>query len=120
MATLEARGIDAHVALGREGKTLVAVDPDTLPACPRVACVCGARRRARRRATHRMAKKLKSPQGRDTYAKCRRLSEGPNGWIKEVLGLRRFSFLGLEKAKGKWDLVCLALNVKRTAWVAPR
>ena len=41
------------------------------------------------------------------------LSESPNGWIKEVLGFRRFSLRGLNKVQGEWDLVCLALNVKR-------
>ena len=32
---------------------------------------------------------------------------------KEVLGFRRFSLRGLNKVQGEWDLVCLALNVKR-------
>ncbi len=29
------------------------------------------------------------------------------------MGFRRFSFRGLEKVQAEWDLVCLALNVKR-------
>ena len=41
------------------------------------------------------------------------LSEAPYGWIKHVLGFRRFSLRGLATAGGEWDLVCLALNVKR-------
>ena len=32
---------------------------------------------------------------------------------KHVLGFRRFSLRGLAKVRGEWDLVCLALNVKR-------
>ena len=36
-----------------------------------------------------------------------------NGWIKHVLGFRRFSLRGLAKVRCEWDLVCLALNVKR-------
>ena len=40
-------------------------------------------------------------------------SEAPNGWIKHVLGFRRFSLRGLAKVRCEWDLVCLALNVKR-------
>ena len=28
-------------------------------------------------------------------------------------GFRRFSVRGLNKVRGEWDLVCLALNVKR-------
>ena len=41
------------------------------------------------------------------------LSEAPHGWIKHVLGFRRFSLRGLAKVRGEWDLVCLALNAKR-------
>ena len=41
------------------------------------------------------------------------MAEAPVGWIKEVMGFRRFSFRGLEKVQGEWTLVCLALNVKR-------
>ncbi len=29
------------------------------------------------------------------------------------MGFRRFSLRGLEKVRGEWDLVCLALNVRR-------
>ena len=47
------------------------------------------------------------------YARRKWLSEAPNGWIKEVLGFRRFRLRGLNKVQGEWDLVCLALNVKR-------
>ena len=97
LATLEERGIDGYVALGREGKERVDVDSETLP------------------ATHRMGEKLASPEGRGLYAKRKWLSEAPNGWIKEILGFRRFSFRGLEKVRAEWYLVCLALNAKRMA-----
>ena len=35
------------------------------------------------------------------------------GWIKVVLGFRRFSLRGMAKARGEWNLVCLAVNLKR-------
>ncbi len=35
------------------------------------------------------------------------------GIIKEVLGFRRFSLRGMEKAAGKWTLVCIGYNLKR-------
>ena len=41
------------------------------------------------------------------------LSEAPNGWIKRVMGFRQFSVRGLAGVSGEWDLVCLALNVRR-------
>ena len=46
-------------------------------------------------------------------AQRRWLSGAPKGWVKEVLGFRRFSVRGRDKARGEWDLVCPALNVKR-------
>ena len=92
---LEERGIAGYVALGREGKKRAAVDP------------------AKRPATDRMKKKLETEAGRARYARRKWLSEAPNGWIKEVLGFRRFSFRGLAKVQAEWNLVCLAVNIKR-------
>ena len=89
LSALEARG--GYVAPGREGKRTVNRDPRTHPAT--------------------LVEKLATPTGRECYAQRKWLSEAPNGWIKEVLGFRRFSVRGLDKAQG--DLVCLALNVKR-------
>ena len=100
LVALEQRDIDGHVALGREGKAQAALDPETRP------------------ATHRMGEKLASETGRAQYAKRKWISEGPNGWIKEVLGFRRFSLRGVQKVRGEWHLVCLALNVKRMAGLA--
>ena len=83
------------MALGREGKQTASRDPEKYP------------------ATNRMAEKLSKPEGRATYAERKWLSEAPHGWIKHVLGFRRFSLRGLAKVRGEWDLVCLAVNVKR-------
>ena len=38
--------------------------------------------------------------------------------VNKVLGFRRFSLRGLAKVRGEWDLVCLALNIKRMGTVA--
>jgi len=95
LAELEERGVDGHVALGREGRRTVAVDAGKYP------------------ATARMGEKLGTAAGAAQYAQRKWLSEAPNGWIKEALGFRRFSLRGLGKVRGEWDLVCLALNVKR-------
>jgi hypothetical protein len=35
------------------------------------------------------------------------------GWIKHVLGFKRFSLRGLHKVTAEWNLVCLAVNLKR-------
>ena len=95
LQVLEARGVDGYVALGREGKHEIRVNAAKHP------------------AKARMAQKLSTEAGRALYAQRKWLSEAPNGWIKEVLGFRRFSLRGLSKVQGEWSLVCLALNVKR-------
>ncbi len=105
LAELEKRGIDGYVATGREGREAVRRHPASKP------------------ATRRMAGKLATPEGRKRYAQRKWLSEAPNGWIKEAMGFRRFSVRGLAKVRGEWDLVCLALNLRRmktlmAAWMA--
>ena len=95
LAELETQGIDAYVATGREGRTATTRDLEKHP------------------ATGRMIEKLATEAGRAAYAERKWLSEAPCGWIKHVLGFRRFSLRGLAKVQGEWDLVCLALNVKR-------
>ena len=70
-------------------------------------------------ASHgREAEKLARAKGKAQYAKRKWMSEGPNGWVKEVLGFRRFSLRGLDKVRGEWHLVCLALNIRRLAAMA--
>ncbi len=100
LASLEERGVDAYVALGREGHKAVAVNAKAHP------------------ARARMANKLATPEGQAQYAKRKWLSEAPNGWIKQALGFRRFSVRGLDQARGEWALVCLALNMKRIQGLA--
>ena len=60
-----------------------------------------------------MAAKLGTPGGRRAYADRKHIAEPPFGWIKQVLGFRRFSFRGLAAVKDEWFLVCLALNARR-------
>lgn len=95
LRALEAGGIDGYVSLGRQDKLDVEIDQNKYP------------------AKARMQAKLATVEGRKQYAQRKWLSEAPNGWIKEALGFRRFSLRGLEKVSAEWDLVCLALNIKR-------
>ena len=81
LTDLEERGIDGYVALGREGKQTATRDREAHP------------------ATARMVEKLATPAGRTAYAERKWLSEAPNGWIKHVLGFRRFSLRGLAKVR---------------------
>ena len=81
------RRVDGHVALGRERRRPVAVDAAKYP------------------ATARMAKKLGTEAGPAQYAQRKWLSDVPNGWIKEALGLRRVCLRGLDNVQGEWHLV---------------
>lgn len=60
-----------------------------------------------------MVEKLSTPKGRERYRERHDIVEAVNGWIKEVMGFRRFSIRGLAGATGEWDLVCLAANLRR-------
>ncbi len=60
-----------------------------------------------------MAYRLATPEGKRTYALRKQIPEPVFGIIKSVMGFRQFSLRGLDKAKGEWNLVTLAWNVKR-------
>jgi transposase len=92
---LETRGLPACVALGREGKSDRVVNAEKYP------------------AKARMAEQLKTPEGLAHYQRRKVIPEPVFGWIKQALGFRRFSMRGLKKVKGEWDLICLAVNLKR-------
>tara|TARA_Y100001933_G_scaffold73233_1_gene74690 strand:+ start:6485 stop:7000 length:516 start_codon:yes stop_codon:yes gene_type:complete len=92
---LEQRGIEAYVSVRREGKDIGDIDANAYP------------------ATHRMVEKLSTPDGRERYRDRKHIVEAVNGWIKQVMGFRRFSIRGLDGAAGEWDLVCLAANLRR-------
>jgi len=92
--TLETRQITGYISLGREGKS------DTTP-------------NPAHEATQRMAARLASEAGRVRYRRRKAIVEPVFGWIKDVLGFRRFSLRGVVKARGEWSVVCLAVNLKR-------
>ena len=92
---LASSGIDAVIALGREGKRSAEIDPETHP------------------RTAAMAEKLQTDEGKAAYRRRKWLAEPPNGWIKSVLGFRQFSLRGLHRVQAEWKLVCLALNLRR-------
>ena len=85
------------VALGREGKKGLGIDPGKRP------------------LSAAMAQKFQSVATQAAYRRRKWLSEPPNGWIKHILGFRQFSMRGLEKAQAEFKLVCCALNLRRMA-----
>lgn len=95
-AELAAMKIDAYVAVGREGK-------DATPP------------KKEQPLTASMRAKLKTKRGRAHYRQRKHIVEPVFGWVKQVLGFRAFSLRGLRKVAGEWNLVCLALNLRRMA-----
>jgi len=85
------------VALGKEGKENVAIDPKKRPLCAATG------------------ERFKSTATQEAYRRRNWLSEPPNDWVKHVLGFRQFSMRGLTKAQAEWRLVCAALNLRRMA-----
>ena len=61
----------------------------------------------------KMARRLKTREGRALYALRKQTPEPVFGIIKSVLGFRQFSMRGLKKARGEWSLVVMAWNMKR-------
>ena len=88
-------GTELVVALGREGKQQLRLDPRRSP------------------HTAQMAAKLQSAEGKAAYRRRKWIAEPPNGWVKNVLGFRQFSLRGLHRVRAEWKLVCMALNLRR-------
>ena len=97
---LEERGIDAYVALGREHREQ-------------------AGSQAQGKATQRMFSKLATARGRALYAQRKGLVEPAFGWIKSIMGIRQLGPRGLVRARGEWNLICLAVNVRRLHRLRP-
>jgi len=61
----------------------------------------------------RMARKLRTKHGRQTYAKRKGMIEPIFGQIKQARGFRQFLLRGLAKMRGEWLLICLTHNLKK-------
>jgi transposase len=59
----------------------------------------------------RMARKLRTRQGKTIYAKRKGIIEPIFGQIKQVRGFRQFLLRGLAKIRAEWRLVCLTHNL---------
>lgn len=75
-----------------------------------------ARRETRRMPSGRPGggwRKLKTKRGRARYKLRKAIVEPVFGWVKHVIGFRGFSLRGHAAASAEWDLMCLALNLRR-------
>jgi transposase len=62
-------------------------------------------------AKQRMARKLRTKQGRSMYAKRKGMIEPIFGQLKQVLGFRQFSMRGLSSMRGEWRLMATVHNL---------
>lgn len=60
-----------------------------------------------------MEHRMRTKEGRAIYAHRKNTIEPVFGIAKHVLGFRQFSLRGLKKVEGEWNLVCMAMNIKR-------
>jgi transposase len=61
------------------------------------------------KAKHR----LQTQEGKKIYSERKSTVEPVFGIIKHVMGFRQFMLRGFEEAKGEWNLICIAYNLKR-------
>ena len=61
----------------------------------------------------RMARKLRTKLGRETYAKRKGMVEPIFGQTQQGRGFRQFLLRGLEKMRGEWSLICLTHNLNK-------
>ena len=61
----------------------------------------------------KMRHRLQSKEGKAVYARRKSTVEPVFGIIKHIMGFRQFMLRGVEKAKGEWNLICIAYNLKR-------
>ena len=73
-----------------------------------------------------MKHRLATPEGKKLYGLRKQTPEPVFGIIKSVLGFRKsvlgfrhFSMRGLDKARGEWNLVTMAWNIKRMFALIP-
>jgi hypothetical protein len=96
---LEEHKIDGYVATERIKHN------ERVPTAPR------GRPPADLTAKEKMARKLRTKKGRDTYSKRKSIVEPVFGQIKRCRGFTQFLLRGMEKIRGEWSLVCLTHNL---------
>ncbi len=62
-------------------------------------------------AKQRMARKLRTKDGREKYARRKAIIEPIFGQVKQVLGFRQFSLRGLAAMRSEWRLMCAVHNL---------
>ena len=96
---LACEGIDGYLATGKHKHT----DINESAPCGRIAKDATKK--------ERMARKLRTKKGRETYSKRKQIVEPVFGQIKDGRGIRRFLLRGIEAVRAEWRLICLTHNL---------
>ena len=101
VADVQVRGIDLHVATGKQkhGASQQADDEDAKESNAEAGLL------------EQMKQKLKTQAGQDLYRMRKAIVEPVFGQIKEWRGFRRFLLRGLQKVRAEWKLICLTHNL---------
>jgi hypothetical protein len=67
----------------------------------------------------KMARRLKTPEGKALYALRKQTPEPVFGIIKSVMGFDQFLLRGFDNVKGEWNLVTMSWNIKRMFALQP-
>ena len=102
---LEGQGIDGYIATGRLKHN------EQVPPRPRGRPPNGLT------VKERMARKLRTKKGRETYAERKWISEPVFGQIKRGLEFVQFLLNGIDKMRSEWRMVCTAHNLRKL-WAA--
>lgn len=102
---LEGQRIDGYIATGRLKHN------EQVPPHPRGRPPEGLS------VKERMARKLRTKKGRETYAQRKWISEPVFGQIKRGMGFTQFLLNGIDKMRSEWRMVCMAHNLRKL-WVA--
>ena len=97
--------IDGYIATGRLKHN------EQVPPHPRVRPPNGLT------VKERMARKLRTKKGRETYAQRKWITEPVFGQIKRGLGFTQFLLNGIGKMRSEWRMVCMAHNLRKL-WAA--
>ncbi len=98
---LEEEGFDPYIATGRQ-KHNQPQPPEESPSSDQAPQLT---------PKEQMAAKLRTPSGRERYAKRKHIVEPVFGQMKQARGFRQFLLRGLNNVKAEWSLVCLTHNL---------
>jgi len=102
---IEGQGTDGYIATGRLKHN------EKVPPHPRGRPPSGVT------VKERMARKLRTKKGRETYAQRKWITEPVFGQIKRGMGFTQFLLNGIDKMRSEWRMVCMAHNLRKL-WAA--